>query len=115
MPKLSAVETAPCRVLNEPKPLSMRKEAGGPVLSLRVHHQSVVDVGATVYPAGHNIIHHVARVDAAAPTEQRSGFPGSFATTLADAADPNSVPFNYAPFTDGPFGEPSPTVQTGYQ
>jgi P2-related tail formation protein len=95
----------------------VRRQAGEPVLSLRVNHRNEVtysDFGIGIIP-GASTIHHVHVVDAAAPTEQRSGFPSALATSIADASKPNSVPFNNSPFSsDDPFGVPAQIAQTGF-
>lgn len=93
----------------------VRRAPGEPVLSFRYHHTQITDYPELgIYVGERKTVRHALLVDAAAPTEQRSGFPSSLATKLADASAPSSVPFSNAPWGNVPFGVPSPTVQTGY-
>lgn len=93
-----------------------RRAPGEPVLSLRVHHADGVDYGPELGIGGERkFIRHATTVDGGAATEQRSSMPAGLATNMADASDPDVVPFSNAPFAaTEPFGAPSPTVQSGY-
>lgn len=92
-----------------------RRAPGEPVLSLRVHHADGVDYGPLGIGGERKFIRHATIVDGGAATEQRSSMPAGLATNMADASDPDVVPFSNAPFAaTEPFGAPSPTVQSGY-
>lgn len=94
----------------------VRRAAGEPVLSLRVHHSAAVEYGEGLgaVEGEWSSIHHHVIVDGAAPTEQKSSMPTSAATQLVSSSEPSIVPFNNAPFSaTDTFGVPSPIVQTG--
>ncbi|WP_258045403.1 phage tail protein [Mesorhizobium sp. NBSH29] len=93
----------------------MRRAEDEPVLSFRYHHMAPAPENE-IYElslAAKKSVRHVYLTDAAAATEQKSGFPSSLGTRPFDWSDPVSVPFNNAPFNDEPFGVPNPYVQTG--
>lgn len=91
----------------------VRRAPGEPVLSLRTHKNTVSDVSPTDISALNIMrLRQVYSVLAAAATATRSSMSAGGATVGVTWA--GDVPFQNAPFTDGPFGEPSPRVQTGY-
>lgn len=92
----------------------VRRRPGEPVLSFRHTRSSVVEGGPII--DAHVIeamrLSHNTRVNAAAPTEQRSGFP-SLSGSVIDMSAANSVPFDNAHFSATEiFGRPSPRIQS---
>lgn len=93
----------------------IRKEPGGPVVSIRVNHrkQVVVPTGGRVEVNAIQNVEMVRTVRAGIPINQLSARFASLAAVRVDYRNPATVAFQNAPFVHQSFGAPVPRVQTG--
>ena len=93
----------------------IRKEPGGPVVSIRVNHrkQVIVPTGGRVEVNAIQNVELVRTVRAGIPTSQLSARFASLAAVRVDYRNPATVAFQNAPFVHQSFGAPVPRVQTG--
>lgn len=93
----------------------IRKEPGGPVVSIRVNHrkQVIVPTGGRVEVDAMQNVKMVRTVRAGIPINQLSARFASLAAVRVDYRNPATVAFQNAPFVHQSFGAPVPRVQTG--
>lgn len=90
----------------------VRKNEGGPVLSLRYHHGISADASPGVSVVETMSVRHQSSVAAAAPGSQQASETIIYAAESVDSTA--DIQFQNAVFVNEPFGSPSPRVQAGF-